>query len=563
MADVAAFFTIQIIDSDGTPAGLCYVQAFEPTGMSRKAIWTDYAKTLPSGSGTLADLDGDDTGRVTFYGDGRYLLKFRAAGDDGSNTPLLILYDVDLTIAEPVYTGDTTDFDLAGFEERTLAGQGRQAVQTQAQQSGTAALLRLSRFDVAGSTYLAEGPASFTTYKQVTTEDYDDGARITVMCLTNPLRLRAKRSGDDSSHNLEIGGDFLMSVGSSIDLELLNDVWYERSRFFYDTSYENMQNTGIASAGTIIAPGRAVKITGTATINNIRWIVSGEPAPPGQRLDLYFTAGAIVGDNTGNVNLEGTFTGQAGATLSLISTGTGWKEICRTGYVAPNVTQTLDAPDGSGRVSVAGTYEVYFTGENFDDIEQLTNPGTLGRIILIRFNGTLTDSPSESYTDCRKYVRDTADTGAGYIRLKPRTDFGTLPGDWLRLQLLLDESDVLYWEEIDRFEVATAPDDSAIVPRIDQIDGSIDVWRPSHRLRNASGDTVDIDTITPVPTPHRVVTLFYDGDNNYSFNEDGNLWVASGSEIVMDEAGESFTFMSLALNGSKGWVQIDSGSAVG
>ena len=94
--------------------------------------------------------------------------------------------------------------------------------------------------------------------------------------------------------------------------------------------------------------------------------------------------------------------------------------------------------------------------------------------------------------------------------------------------------------------------------------GTLEVWRPCHIVNNDSGDTVDVESITPVPSPHNVVSLQHSGGDNISFNEDGNIAVASGTEIVMDEAGETFTFMSLSgsptSTGALRWVQIDSGS---
>lgn len=550
MSEHGKLWASQFIDEDGAPYGNAYAQFFDSTGVSRKAVWTDRDKTLPSALGTTDDVEGDAEGWISAYGDGLYRIVIRAAGDPGSNTPIRIFEDVSLVDAEPAYDGETDPWTLADEQERRLSGHGRQAEATSAQ-SGSE--IDLSKFDVAGRTYLVEGTVALLTFESMTVEDYEDGARITLECVDNPIKLRAKRAGDVGGENLRIGGDFLMSVGSSIDLELRGDEWYERARFFFDPGYDNMRDTGIASDVEVVVTGKAVKITGGATITNLWWVSDGEMAPPQTQLTLRFTGAAEIvdgGGGGGNVLLNGAFTAQSGTTLMLVSTGLNWIELARSNEEAPETETTLDS---GSTPSVAGTHTIYFTGENFDDVDRLTNP-TLGRIITIIFNGTLVDSPGGTYTDVRKRMEHQASASEGYVSLVTGADFNALPGDRLTLQCQRDSDDVLYWQEIGRSMIDVAP-------VIEASGGEFEVWRPIHKIANGTGSTVDIDTISPSPRPGVTVSLVYDGSNNFSFNEDGNLWVASGTEIVMDSLSESFTFMSLGTTGAKNWVQIDAGAS--
>jgi len=551
------FWSEQFIDDSGAPYSDCYAQFFDEQGQARKAVWLDRAKTSPGTGGTTANVSGDATGRITVYGDGIYKVVVRASGDDGSNAPIATLEGVEMVAAEGEYDGPTSGFTLASLEERMEARQGRVATPTSAQ-SGTT--LDLSKFSAAGGTYLVQGTSSLLTFQKITLEDYAEGARITVECGSYPIKLRAKRAFEGSGYNIDIGGDFLMPVGSSIDLELRGGVWVERARKTYQHGYADIQATGIASAASITVPGDTVLITGTTTINTISWVKSGELAPPGQKLVLIFADAGVVGDMTGNVDLDGTFTGQSGggSTLVLVSTGTGWNELARKDYVPPNVTQTL--PSGN-TPSVAGTYEVYYTGSNFDDVKRLASPGTLGRQITIcpngyKDDGTVDDGPTGSYTNSRKVFKHKAlITGVlsdGYLDLKGGVDFSSLPGDVIRFQLLMDKDGLLFWKELERVE-------TDITPLIRVASGStINWWRPNHKIENVSGGDIDTDTISPSAGAHYLLTLYFVAGDAFKWHSTGNCSMQSGGNATMSHAGMAFTFISMDANATgHQWVELD------
>ena len=548
----AKLWAEQFIDEDGVPFGLCYAQFFDATGVSRKAVWTDRGKTLPSGAGTTANIDGDAEGWVTAYGDGVYYIVVRAAGDDGTNAPIRVFEDVQLQDAMPSYDGPTTGMDLETLEESFMSGQGRQAAATSAQ-SGTT--VDLSKFDSASGTYLVEGTSTLLVFQKVSVEDYEDGATIRLECLTNPIKLRAKRAGEGSGYNLEIGTDFLMSVGSSITLELRNGSWYEVARSFFWSGYQELQNVsgGFSTSATLVAAGPAVRVRGTGNITSIWWVKSGEYAPPGQTLDLYFVAGAVVVDGA-TIDLDGNYTGQTGGHLSLLSTGAGWVERSRRGYTEPNTTATLGAPS-SGSVSVAGGYDVYYTGANMDEIKRLTNPGLAGRIITIIFNGykmdgSIDDGPTGTYTNSRKYLRHRGATGEGYIELRPGCDWGTLPGDKIMLQLVKDKDNVLYWAEMYRSEAQW----------ITRLEGNatLVIWRNFHRVTNETGAVIDVTNIVPIRNSGHIIQFFFGGPDKVNFAEGGNF-APSPSKNNLNAANQYVEFLSLPDGNPSGvnWGGID------
>ena len=534
MADHAKLWTDAFLDEDGAPYAGCYAQFFDVTGSTRKAVWTNRDKTLPTAGGTLADVEGDDFGRITAYGDGVYQIVVRQSGDPGSNVPIVTFEGVQLVDASPAYDGANANFSLEELEERLLAGAGRQALSSTAQ---TDATLNLggTYFASQGKTYLVPGATSLVTYDKVATGGHEDGARITIECISNPFKLRAKRDGEATAdYNLEIGTDFVLSVGSSIDMELRSGNWYERARNFYVQSYENAQTPGVGASASIVASGPVMYVTGSATIRNVYWIVSGQQAPPGTVLTLHFETGATVEDNMGNLDMDDDFVGQSGATLSLVATGTGWLEKGRTGEVAvSSITQAL----GSGATpSVAGSTSTYYTGDNYDTVSRLTSPGSPGRIITLIFNGT--EEPLETYTNVRKTISHEGSASEGYVSLANGVDFGTVPGDTLTLQCFVDASSVKYWGEIGRTM-------ASVVPKITLSSGVLTVWRTAHVLEVTSGST-DITSIMPEASGPWEVTIFYGGigsatytfkknEGNY-LTEPGNSEVNELTEVVMIHA---------------------------
>lgn len=556
MATHAKLWTETFNDGDGVPYGLCYAQFYDVTGSTRKAVWTNRDKTTPSVSGTLLDIDGDANGRVRAYGDGVYRILVRAAGDDGSNAPIATFEGVQLVDAEEAYDGDTDPFTLESFEEDVLAGQGRQASAT-GDQSGTT--LDLSLFDVAGGTYLVEGTAALLTFQYMTVEDYTAGARITVECTTYPIKLRARRSGEASgSYNLEIGRDFFMPVGSSIDLELRSGVWYERARFVYDAAYDKGQSGGVASATSMIVPGGTmVKVTGVSTIQNIYWVQGTEVAPPGTRLDLYFASTAIVSDGAGNIQLNGDFEAVAGASLGLISTGESsgalWVETYRNpagGTVVTLGAGPTPSVKGTSSPDRSTAATTLLTGNDISDVTRLID-GVLGKTITIVSTNSLT--PNDDYLNVRRRFQHAGSASVGYLSLQYDADFYMIPGDTLTLTCLSDGS-VLYWKEIAR----TTAD---VIPEIDvPSGGSLAIWRNAHILNNTSGSSgVTITGITPTYAGGYTVRMFATTlDNGVVFNETGNIRVYSGSSITLNQNNEMHIFMAAAFpnDATIKWVQV-------
>jgi len=558
MADNAKLFTIQISTTAGVPYGLCFVQAFDSTGAARKAIWTDRAKTLPSVAGSLLNLDGDTSGRVSFYGDGVYRLIFRAAGDDGTNSPILVLENVQIVDAEEAYDGPTASFTIESHEESNLSGQGRQAASTSAQ-SGTT--LNLALFDADGATYLVPGTASLLTFQYVSIEGYADGARITLECITNPFRLRAKRAADSSAtYNLSIGRDFYMPVGSSVDLELRSSVWYERSRVVAGVAYDQFEGTGVASAASLVLPGAdTVLITGTVTITNIYWILTGEVAPPGTKVDLRFSGATTVTDG-GNIALDGDLVTANGTILGLVSIGTaGWQERFRKPTGASVVTLGSGATPsikgtGAGDVNTVG---VLVTGNNdLVAVTRLTDP-VKGKVITIVNDNTL-GSADLTYVSLRKIFQHAASASAGYLSLEFGADFAMVLGETLTLVCLEDSSAVLYWKETARQE------NSTIWPEI-EVTGltTFAPWRPYHTLVDAG--TATIATMTPYGRASNRIFRFRGktGISNTTFTPDA---APTAGEIMMSgggngNLGNDFETLAFFLHenfvGTKYWVSLN------
>lgn len=567
MADHAKVWSQQFIDEDGTPYGLCYAQFYDVTGASRKAVWTDRDKTLPSTAGTLLDVDGDATGRITAYGDGVYRLVIRAAGDDGSNSPIAVFEGVQLVDAEEAYDGETPAFTLEAFEEDVLAGQGRQAAATSAQ-SGTT--LDLSLFNAAGGTYLVEGTASLLTFQFVTVEDYTNGARITLECVTNPIKLRARRSGEASgTYNLEIGRDFFMPVGSSIDLELRSGVWYERARFVYDAAYDKAQSGGVDSATSMIVPGGSmVKVNGIATIQNIYWVQTSQVAPPGTRLDLYFASTATVSDGAGNVQLNGDFEAVAGASLGLISTGetsgAAWVETYRNpagGTVVTLGTGSTPSVKGTSAPDRSTAATTLITGNDISDVERLIDP-VLGKTITIVSTNTLT--PNDDYLNVRKRFRHAASTSVGYLSLQYGADFYMIPGDTLTLTCLSDGT-VLYWKEITRTEDDAWPMLADITGTTSGAGaGTIAPWRPNHTLNCGSQQYLD-GTTTWLGDGRTLRLRLKTGSNDVEFQQNAAgtdlQFLTEATADTMTEEWHLMAFFAYTTHGGvRQWAQVLEGS---
>lgn len=543
MSEFAKLWSKQFVDDEGEVFGNCYAEFWDVTGAARKLVWLNRNKTLPVAGGTLDDIEGDAEGWITAYGDGLYRIKIRASGDDGSGAPIRIFEGVQLLDNDPAYQGDTADFALDEFEERTLSGQGRQGVSTAAQSTST---IDLSLFDVAGSTYLVPGASG--TFQKVSVEDYTDGARITLECVTDTMRLRAKRAGEGSGYNLQIGTDFIMSVGSSIDLELRSGEWYERGRFFYDAAYVNQQYPGIASATNVIATGRAIRVTGSTEITRFYWVRSGESPAPGQRLDVHFTGTASVTD-TGNIDLLSEFTAEAGATLSLIAVGTTteagviWREISRSVGRAAKTMQTLG---DTATPSVAADQPFWTTGSNTDPVQVLEDPGYLGRIITI-YNGgdPIEDGPTGTYVTTRKYFEHAAVTTEGYLFLKWECDFGTTPGDTLTLQVQYDPvNDVLFWKEINRSMVY-------IKPKIPS-GATLTWWRPQHQIYGGDSSPTAIMPIANGSADPLFVSFEHEAGGDHLFDDTGsNNYLVDGGDddaLTMNQSSELYTFMAVRFN---------------
>lgn len=553
MADHAKIWTQQFIDEDGVPYGLCYAQCYEVTGSTRLAVWTDRDKTEPTTSGTVGDIDADTSGRLTLYGDGVYRILIRAAGDDGSGAPIATFEGVQLVDAEEAYDGTDSTFTLEAFEESVLSGQGRQAAPASAQ-SGTT--LDLSLFDVAGGTYMVAGTASLLTFQYITTEDYENGARVTLRCTTNPFKLLARRSTNSSAtYNLEIGRDFLMTVGSSIDLELRSGLWYECARFVYDAAYDKAEGTGVASAADLIVPGGSmVKVTGTTNITNVYWVQTSVAAPPGTDLELYFTGILTVSDGGGNVALNGDLTTAAGTVLGLRSLGVaGWVERYRS--PSGELTSSLVGGTPSGK----GAPVVYTTGTDHTTVTRIIDP-VLGKRITIVNNDTTSQTAADTYTSARRQFSHEASASEGYLSLQYGDNYQMIAGDTLTLVCLLNGSGVKYWKEEGRTET------SAIWPMIELTSAStnIGLWRPYHTVNVAGGAcTIDTMNVTGLGVgSSRVFSIRgKTGTSACGFNHQatptaGTVMIASGNNIGTEHEVLAFVLQS-NYAGTEFWVSVN------
>jgi hypothetical protein len=472
MADHAKLFFQQFEDADGVPYGLCKAEFWNEAGDTRLRVWLDRDKTLPSPAGTTQDISADLLGRITAYGDGVYRVVIKTAGGTG----ITVLEGVQLVDSAPSYTGPTPGFTLEEFEERVLSGQGRQAAASGALSGST---LTLAGYAAAGRTYLVPGAAGSTVDVQyITTEDYENGARITLECVTNPFVLRARRAGEDGAqYNVSIGTDVYMTVGSSIDLELRGGQWFGRGRHQQEAHYADFEDAGVASAAALVVASRSVLVTGTTDIENVWWVRSGDLPPPGARLTLVFDDALTVENGTGNLDLEEDFDTTAGAVLDVVCTGTGWVERARR----PRVDAiTLGS---GGTPSVAGARSVVTTGNGIDTVTRLLSPA-LGKVITIVFDNSLT--PNDDYLNVRKKFEHAASSSEGYLSLHRNADFYGVPGDTLTLACVLNGSSVLYWKEVARTTVPVWPRLPAITGTSEGSPGTIAVWRDRHETNNGS-----------------------------------------------------------------------------
>jgi hypothetical protein len=552
MADNAQHFTIQPVDADGDIYPLCYAEFFDSTGISRKAVWTNRAKTAPSAGGSTADVTGDTDGRISAYGDGVYTVVVRASGDTGSGTPIATLTTVLIQDSEPSYTGATSGWTLATFESRFM--QGQFAV---SEDSGGAVTLgttlALSVFDnyLTSRIFAVIGGGTIEEYTKLDEGALTNGAVIQLFGTVNTVKFTAKRSGDNiSTHNLLIGEDLHLAVDDTITLRLWDGLWYLVSSHVLDKHYEHVVLGAVASATSITIPAqvRAVRITGTATIQNVWWLATSNMAPAGTVLDLLFDSALVVTDTTGNMDMGASFGAPAAGVLSLISDGANWRR--RDSHdLLPSSTAVLSAADATPDVGDALTY--YTNGDN-GALTHLMLPVEGKRITLVH-NETAT--PNADYLNVRKLLTHESDATEGYMKLEWDRDFYMLPYDTIDLLCLVDSSAVNYWKEVSRTEDRTPTPELAA-------DGlsAITPWKRCHVLSNGGG-TVTISTLTAAPAG-TMQQFIFQGPGKVTFDQSGNMWTQSGSAIELSHPDEVHTFLSVQspapVSGiTKDWVQVE------
>jgi len=344
-----------------------------------------------------------------------------------------------------------------------------------------------------------------------------------------------------------------MTVGSSIDLELRNSVWYERGRFVFEQPYDDLEYTGVASASSLVVSGKTVRVTGMTGIDNVYWIASGDAAPAGTKVDLYFT-GALTVNDGGNLALDGDFATAAGSVLGLLSIGAGgWVERFRR-----EATTSRQATLGTGATpDVTGPYEILLTGNSTTSVTNMIG-GVLGQVVTIENNNTLGTSPY--YTNGRRTFEHEANTSDGYLSFATDADFGTLQGDVVTMRCMYDSTNAVnYWKELSRVE------DRSVTPQIDvTAGGSLTIWRSRHILNNTSGGSVTFDNLLPAMRPGTQVTMFATTLNGgVIWSEVGNMRVYSGSTITLNQDDEMHVFLASSFPNTPAikWVQIDHSQA--